>query len=160
MKINLVETGFNSGWQVVRGMASQCKSFDSTNINNLNGKAVYRDPEFVWELPIGVTAIKFLDSDKLGKQYENDLLVADIVHGNLYNFGLNHNRTGLTLQGSIEVKMAKDPKELVKILLGRGFIGNRSDDFPGITDLDVGPDSYLYVLSYGEGTIYRVVPKM
>ena len=28
----------------------------------------------------------------------------------------------------------------------------------GITDLEVGPDGYLYVLSMTEGKIWRVVP--
>jgi hypothetical protein len=31
----------------------------------------YNDPEFVSEQPIGPTALKFLHSDKLGKQYQN-----------------------------------------------------------------------------------------
>jgi aldose sugar dehydrogenase len=32
------------------------------------------------------------------------------------------------------------------------------DDFGGITDLEVGPDGYLYVLSYVSGTIFRIIP--
>jgi glucose/arabinose dehydrogenase len=158
-EINLVGPGFNSGWQFVQGMASQSRSFDSAGINSFGGRAVYSDPEFVWEVPIGVTAIKFLDSDKLGEQYENDLFAADINHGNLYHFDLNHNRTELLLQGSLADKIAKEPKEWDKILFGRGFNYNGSGSFQGITDLDVGPDGYLYVLSYGEGVIYKVVPK-
>ena len=31
-------------------------------------------------------------------------------------------------------------------------------NFGGISDLSVGPDGYLYVVSFGEGRIYRVVP--
>jgi hypothetical protein len=30
--------------------------------------------------------------------------------------------------------------------------------FGTITDLQVGPDGYLYVLSYTSGAIYRIVP--
>jgi aldose sugar dehydrogenase len=135
-------------------MASLFKSFDSARINSLGGKVGHSDPEFVWEGPNGVTAVKFLDSDKLGKQNENDLFVADIVNGNLYPFDLNHNRTGLLILCSLADKIAEGPKDMDKVLFGRGFIGNGSGDFPGTTDLDVGPDGYLYVLSYGEEAIY------
>ena len=31
-------------------------------------------------------------------------------------------------------------------------------NFAGISDLVVGPDGYLYVLSFGSGAIYRIVP--
>ena len=63
------------------------------------------------------------------------------------------------LLGSLADKIAEGPKDIDKVLFGRGFIGNGLGDFPGITDLDVGPDGSLYVLSYGEGAIYRVVPR-
>jgi len=38
-----------------------------------------------------------------------------------------------------------------KILFGLGF--------GGITDLTVGPDGYLYVVSIGQGKIFRILPK-
>jgi len=40
-------------------------------------------------------AIRFLNSEKLGKQYENDMFVSDIINGNLYHFDLNEERTEL-----------------------------------------------------------------
>jgi aldose sugar dehydrogenase len=30
--------------------------------------------------------------------------------------------------------------------------------FGGISDMDVGPDGYLYVLSFGNGAIYKISP--
>ena len=36
------------------------------------------------------------------------------------------------------------------IIFGKGF--------GGITDLEVGADGYLYVVSIGQGAIYRIVP--
>jgi glucose/arabinose dehydrogenase len=30
--------------------------------------------------------------------------------------------------------------------------------FKGITDIETGPDGYLYVLSYLDGKLYRIVP--
>jgi glucose/arabinose dehydrogenase len=31
--------------------------------------------------------------------------------------------------------------------------------FGGITDMEVGPDGYLYVLSFDRGMLYRISPK-
>jgi glucose/arabinose dehydrogenase len=38
---------------------------------------------------------------------------------------------------------------LEQILLGEGF--------GGITDLEIGPDGYLYIVSIGQGKIFRLV---
>ena len=51
---------------------------------NFGGKRIYKSPEFVWKQPVGPTALKFLNSDKLGKQYENTMFVGDVNTGNLY----------------------------------------------------------------------------
>jgi hypothetical protein len=32
------------------------------------------------------------------------------------------------------------------------------EGFAGISDLEVGPDGYLYVVSLGQGKIFRIVP--
>jgi glucose/arabinose dehydrogenase len=139
-EINLVEPGFNSGWTKIQGSA-QARQLNPANVLvNINGKGTYRDPEFVWNQPVGPTALKFLNSEKLGQQYQNDMFVGDIINGNLYNFKLNEQRTGLLVG-----KVATNPQE---IAFGNGF--------GGITDIQVGPDGYLYVLSYS-GAIYRIV---
>jgi aldose sugar dehydrogenase len=140
-EINLVEPGFNSGWTKIQGSA-QTRQLNPANVLvNIGGKGTYRDPEFVWSQPIAPTALKFFNSDKLGKQYQNDMFVGDIINGNLYHFKLNEQRTGLLVG-----KVATNQQEIV---FGNGF--------GGITDIQVGPDGYLYVLSYS-GTIYRIVP--
>lgn len=33
------------------------------------------------------------------------------------------------------------------------------EGFAGISDLEVGPDGYLYVVSLGQGKIFRIVPE-
>ena len=35
------------------------------------------------------TAIKFLNSDKLGRYYQDDMFFGDIINGNIYHFNLN-----------------------------------------------------------------------
>ena len=155
-EINLVEPGFNSGSLEVHGMSSADKNFDLDKLVDFDGKGKYSDPEFVWQIPIGVTALQFLDSDKYGEEYENDMFVGDITHGNIYHFDLNGNRTELSLPSQLEDKVANNLLEAKDVIFGQGF--------GGITDMVVGPDGYLYVLAINRfrednaGTIYRIVP--
>jgi glucose/arabinose dehydrogenase len=119
---------------------------------DFKGKGRYSDPEFIWNMTVGITALKFLDSDKLGEKYENDMFVADYNNGNLYHFDLTKDRTKLALDGPLEDGIAHSLKreELDKILFGEGF--------GSVTDMEVSPDGYLYVVSYGEGKIFKIVP--
>ena len=150
-EINLIEPGFNSGWLEVQGMAPVDLNY-SQDLVNFEGKGNYSDPEFVWTDTIGPTAIKFLHSDRLGKQYENDVFVSDITQGNIYHFDLNINRTQLVLEGALADRVSNNDTENEDIIFGNGF--------GGISDLEVGPyDGYLYIVSLGHGSIYRIVPK-
>jgi aldose sugar dehydrogenase len=161
-EINLVEPGFNSGWASIQGfwtlddehkkvdeVASSQVNAEDYNLIKFDGKGQYSSPEFVWD--VAPTALKFLNSDKLGKEYENDMFIGDIKNGNLYYFKLNEQRTGLQLDGPLSDKVgSKD--EIQHAVFGQGF--------GGITDIEVGPDGYLYILTYSkeDGTIYRIVP--
>ena len=138
-EINLVKPGFNSGWSKIMGMSSERYNL---NLVNFGGKGNYSDPEFVWNLTVGPTDLKFLNSDKLGNQYVNDMFVGDFNNGYLYHFDLNENRTELMLDGVLKDKIADNPNELKDIVFAKGF--------GGITDIEVGPDGYLYVLALGE----------
>ena len=152
-EVNLVLPGFNSGWADVQGPASAPENEEADieeDLVEFGGMGVYRDPEFAWQIPVGVTAIKFLNSTALGPQYENDLFVGDINHGRLYHFDLNQDRTGLVLEGVLEDKVASDVGELSSAIFGTGL---RS-----ITDIEVGSDGYMYVLLFGPGKIFRIAP--
>jgi aldose sugar dehydrogenase len=163
-EINLVKPGFNSGWSQVAGIwevAAGSKpgpaiGADSNNppkdLVTFDGKGVYRAPEFTSYIPFAPTALKFLNSDILGKQYENTMFVGDVDNGRLYNFRLNEDRTGLLLDGPLEDKVANTPDEIQQggVVLGQGF--------GVITDMQIGPeDGYLYILTLN-GIIYRIVP--
>jgi glucose/arabinose dehydrogenase len=147
-EINLIEPGFNSGWLRVQGKTPA--DFDYQQLVNFGGKGVYQDPEFTWVDTVGPSKVLFFDSDKLGEQYENDMLVADVHFGRIYNFNLNENRTDLVLEGPIADKVAETDAEVEQLIFG--------SEFGAITDLEVGPDGYLYVLSFGQGAIYRIHP--
>jgi aldose sugar dehydrogenase len=94
-EINLVEPGFNSVWQQVQGIwqvhgGPPEPIFQSPdNLVDFGGNGKYRSPEFTWLQTDGPTALKFLNSDKLGKQYENTMFVGDVNTGNLFNFKLD-----------------------------------------------------------------------
>jgi len=152
-EINLVQPGFNSGWADVQGPASAPENEEADieeDLVDFGGAGAYRDPEFSWQIPVGVTAMNFLNSPALGPQYENDLFVGDINHGRLYHFDLNQDRTGLILEGVLEDKVAANVGELSSVIFGTGF---RS-----VTDIEVGPDGYLYILLFGPGKIFRIAP--
>ena len=94
-EINLVEPGFNSEWNKAQGIWTLGEEEDMTEVAPLhpeNGwqilveKGKYSPPEFTWRDSLGPRTIKFLNSDRLGKQYENDIFVGDIDKGNLYHF--------------------------------------------------------------------------
>jgi aldose sugar dehydrogenase len=155
-EINLVEPGFNSGWREVQGKSSIFHLYHNKTVNpndlvDFDGKGEYSDPEFSWNATVGVTGIKFLNSDKLGSKYENDMFVGEFHKGYLYHFDLNKNRTELSLNGSLDDKVANNRDELKPVVFGQGF--------DAITDIDVGPDGYLYVVSIHLDGIYRIVPK-
>ena len=47
------------------------------------------------------TALVFLNSDKLGKNYENDMFVGSAKKGTLYHFKLEEDRKSLSLEGDL-----------------------------------------------------------
>ena len=158
-EINLVEPGFNSGWSIVQGIwkpkgytIGELQLNPNTDLVNFNGKGIYSLPELASKKSIGVTALKFLDSDRYGEEYVNDMFVGDFKNGKIYHFDLNNNRTDLAVTGRLQDKIADTSEELDEsnIVFAQGFAG--------ITDLEVGPyDGYLYILSYHDGALYRIV---
>ena len=154
-ELNLVEPGFNSGWAVVQGttvMASHgSREYGNhtfpTSLVNFEGKRTYRGPELTWNLTVGPTALKFLESEALGKQYENDIFVGS-TSGDIFHFNLNKNRDALSLRGLLADKVSNNLDETQSLVWARNF--------NLITDIKVGPDGYLYVVSNTNGKIYKI----
>jgi aldose sugar dehydrogenase len=165
-EINLVEPGFNSGWEKVQGIwkLNQTKSkngmYDETSDNvklvDFDDKGKYSSPEFVWDKPVGPTALLFLASDKLGEEYENDIFVGSVKNGVVYHFDLDNNRKSLSLTGDLSDSVLDRKDNARQIIFG--------ENFGIVTDLQVGPDGYLYIVSGNRGTdagaIYRIVPNL
>jgi glucose/arabinose dehydrogenase len=161
-EINHVKPGFNSGWNKVQGIwlgtanesiESERYLFDSkdTELVDFEGKGRYSEPELSWYDNAGLTALRFLNSSIYGNEFENDMFVGDFNNGNLYHFDLNEDRTELILDGKLEDMIVNQSQEINENIFGRGFAG--------ISDIEVGPDGYLYIISIGQGKVFKVVNK-
>ena len=147
-EINLVNAGFNSGWKIVQGMVPP--NYNLTDLVMFNEESHYSNPEFTWTEPVNPTALEFFNSSELGQQYENNIFVGDTSNGTIYRFQLNENRSAFVLEGALDDTVANTPEEAENAIFGTGF--------GGITDMKTGPDGYLYILSFVDGTLFRVVP--
>jgi glucose/arabinose dehydrogenase len=146
-EINLVEPGFNSGWAQVMGPMERSER-TLENLVQFEGSH-YGDPVFSWKESQGITDIEFLTSTKLGDKYAHNIFVGDFNNGNLYFFTLNSGRTGLEFDNEGLVDLVADNNgEIKAITLGTGF--------GGITDIETGPDGYLYILTF-DGKLYRIL---
>jgi glucose/arabinose dehydrogenase len=146
-EINLVEPGFNSGWNQLMGPDSR-NSKSAADLFPVAGSR-YDDPKFSWLNPVGPTAISFLNSTLLGTAYLYDVFVGDINNGNLYRLTPNATRDGFVFSGEgLADLVADSAAELDEVIFGTGF--------GGISDVKVGPDGLLYIVSLGEGKVYMI----
>jgi glucose/arabinose dehydrogenase len=91
----------------------------------------------------------FFTSDNYGADYKNTLFVGDANTGTVYHFKLNANRSGLQLDGELKDKIANTMNEIKNVTFATGF--------GRITDMDLGPDGNLYVLSSENGlTVHKI----
>jgi parallel beta-helix repeat protein len=163
-EINIVKPGFNSGWKKVMGPISKSGITEDELVNFPNSK--YTDPVFSWFPSLGITDIEFLNSSNLGDKYANNIFVGDIgdlTEGNLYYFKVNEDRTGIKFDNSdgsgnnktrLSDLIADNEEEMSETILGNAF--------GGITDIETGPDGFLYILTLdreadGEGKIYKII---
>jgi glucose/arabinose dehydrogenase len=155
-EMNIVHPGFNSGWNQIMGPISDF-SIEQEDLEEelmIFDGSKYADPIFSWKDPVGLTDLEFLNSTALGLEYAYNLFVGDINNGNLYYFELNDSRTGIKLDDNdledLTDQVADDEQQLSGIVFGSGFE-------EGITDIETGPDGFLYILTFN-GSIYRILP--
>ena len=153
-EINIVNPGFNSGWKAVMGPISAAGISENDLVQFPGSNCA--DPVFSWLESFGITDIEFLNSQELGQRYANNIFVGDITQGNLYFFEVNESRNGLNFNTQshpgLSDLVADTDDESSSIILGTGFTG--------ITDIETGPDGFLYVLTHdretGDGNLYRI----
>jgi len=97
--------------------------------------------------PTGLSFGAFHEID----EYDNSLFVGDCNTGNLYRFELNEDRDGFEFSSSfLQDNMVNKNESMDEIVIGTGF--------GCITDIERGPDGFLYVVSLSESAIYRILP--
>ena len=120
--------------------------------------AFFSDPELSWKFEVGPGGIGFLDSNDLGRKYENDLFMGGsrnfLEGGHLFRFNLTRDRRDVAVD---DPRLADDVADNVgkweiteseSLLFGRNFgIG---------TDIHTGPDGDLYVVSNSLGAVYEI----
>src|SRR5574338_30899 len=144
-EINFVPENFNSGWIEIMGPVK-----NQTQIDSLPkyGNFVYSDPEFSWERTVAPTGIAF-GTKELGQS--DRVFVGDCNNGNIYRFKLNSERTGFVFESpELSDNVVNVGESMDEILFGKNF--------GCITDVEQGPDGFLYIVSLSNGAIYRIVP--
>ena len=145
-EVNLVQKKFNSGWSKIQGPIK-----DNQETPIINGYE-YSDPEFSWERPVAVTSIHFIQSP-LFPEYENSVLIGSFVGGILYKFELNENRDGFRFDDNnlkdLVLNKEDSPNEIIFVT-----------GFAGITDIKEGPDGSIYIVTIGDGKIFRISPAL
>ena len=145
-EINLVPDKFNSGWQKIMGPATQSEIDSLIPYEDY----VYKDPEFSWKQVVAPTGLSF-GNFKETRTHDDSLFVGDCNFGNLYKFTLNPARDGFEFADpGLQDNVLGDGDSMDEIILGTGF--------NCITDIELGPDGFLYIVSYGEKTIHRILP--
>lgn len=150
-EINIIRLGFNSGYGIVQGLSKYFPAAPFALVN-FNETGIYNEPEFVWTQKVVPTGLKFFTSEKLGKQYYNNIFVGAFLDGRLYHFELNQNRTHLSLPSKLSSQVLQNWNStgFEDIVFGTGF--------GGISSLNIGPDGFLYVVSVEHGKVYRIIP--
>jgi hypothetical protein len=132
-------------------MGPKSRQSSTPPLNELIG-SLYSDPEFSWLLTIAPTSIAFL-AGMGDPSYADKVIVADNNIGQLSMFTLNSARDGFVLSGNLADLVADGDTERASLAWGRNF------RIP--TQIEIGPDQALYVMSLSQGTpnsgmIYRI----
>jgi glucose/arabinose dehydrogenase len=148
-EINLVERNSNSGWYPIMGPATEVQV---ARLPGYYEGYQYSDPEFSWEQPVAPTGLAFAESEAL-KKFSGSLFVGDCTVGNIYRLVLNESRDGFAFTSPhlSADNVANRGESQDEIIFGTGF--------GCVTDVEVGPDGLLYIVSLSEGTIFRILPE-
>jgi len=159
-EINLVKSGFNSGWINIMGPADRVDANLDTIDQNPFGNFVYSDPKFSWYNGIAATAIAFPDKDTdtngdgthSFRKYSDSLFVGDFNNGRIYNFQLNSDRTGFVFSNpDLSDLVLDDNDEIDEIIFAGSITG-------GVGDIEF-YDGAMYVVSIFDGNIYKIYSK-
>jgi len=159
-EVNVVpNAGMNSGWVKIMGPDGRNATYgeNGNTVYNANQLTIlsgsyYRDPEFSYLSTIAPTSILVMATDKVIPTDMNQMLVADNNTGSIYRYEMNANRDGFVLAGGVADKVADSATERNLNRIGTSW---------GVTtDLEIGPDGYIYVVDLNGGVIRRIRPTL
>jgi len=156
-ELNRAVAGMNSGWLKIMGpdardaayLENDFTAYDASDLVSLPG-SIYRDPEFSWSECIGIAGMAFLHSKRFPEDLWDILLVGESNFGQLYRFDLDATRQHVVLSGDLADGVADDAAERDQARFGSGF--------GTTTQMQLGPDGYLYVANFWGGSIQRIRP--
>jgi glucose/arabinose dehydrogenase len=140
-EINLVRRGFNSAWRLWMGPIARNSE---ANINDLVElpNSYYDDPRFSWVQTIGVISMQFLRSARFPAGLRDQAVVSETNNQRLYLFRMNANRDGFDFSAFPELQDLVADNANERNLLTWGT------NWQIVSDLKIGPDGYLYVVTH------------
>jgi glucose/arabinose dehydrogenase len=155
-ELNVVPPKFNGGSNYVMGPLS-----DAENGGKVRSKvpadailgSTYGDPVFSWYRSRGVTCLAFMNTDRYGPAHKDTLLVAETNGAWVMQFRLNAERD------RVDVKSASLQARVVKGDTVPEVMANQKEvmfatDAGTVTDMQVGPDGWMYFCSWRDGVVY------
>jgi aldose sugar dehydrogenase len=184
-EINRLEPGMNGGWIQIMGpvkrvpqfkeiettfgqMALQQLRWPPTNLADTSDEALsrlfmlpgatYQDPVFSWKFEVAPGGIGFLNSRALGRRFQGDLFVGAAIPalegGYLFHFTLSDDREGFEFGNDRLQDNVADNRDKHEITESRGLLIGRN--FGSGTDIEMGPNGNLYVVSLTQGAVYEI----
>lgn len=148
-EINLVRPGTNSGWQDVFGFVTT----PPTGLTVIPG-SFYSDPEFEFRVTAAPTTVMFQTSPVLGANRRHDMFVGEghfSANHRIFGFELNANRDGLSFSApALQDLIGHSYAEMQPIVF--------AENFGIITDIETGPDGFMYVVDRTAGKVFRIRP--
>jgi glucose/arabinose dehydrogenase len=120
--------------------------------------AHYSAPEFAWKFEVAPGGIAFVEGRGLGRQYQNDLIMGGarpfLRGGHLFRFDLTGNRRRIAVDDPRLADRVAD--NLFKFDLTESESLLFGENFGTVTDIRMGPDGNLYLVSIDHGAVYQI----
>lgn len=178
-EVNVVEPGMNSGWIQLMGPPEEFDTYRRLESESEDGFDVesfppsqlaagaaeaeqamfaldgsrYVAPVLSYVYPPALTAIGFVGDDRLGERSANTAWIGTVLTDSLLRYPVAEDGRSLALEGPLADQVDHNSE--------KGDLGESADYVVGtgfgvVTDIAQGPDGALYVVSLGNGAVYRL----
>lgn len=178
-EVNVFPPGANSGWIQLMGPPEEFTTHRQMELDSEDGLDVeefppsrlaptaqeaqdklfslpgsrFVSPALSFVYPPALTAIAFVPDDTLGATSAGTVWLGTVLTNSLLRYSVDEAGTGLRLDGDLSDGVVHntekgDLTETEDAVVGTGF--------NVVTDIKLGPDGALYVVSLGNGAVYRL----